>query len=182
MRCPKLGFLTFVLSLLASSTPLLAQRAEKFVLGTQGAYVPAGGGTLIDDGWAAGGLLGVNFLPHVWLAASYEYLWLEGGPDMPRWDAQAVFGSLGYDIVPTGMNGNWIFYAGGGAVRFDPEAADLEKRTAFALGGGTRLIYDFSRHVAGSLEVGVAVAFAEESYIGGDLWLIPLGLGLTVRF
>lgn len=167
---------------LASATPALAQRAEKFVLRAGGSYVLAGGGTPIDDGPAAGGTLGINFLPHAWLLGGYSYMWLEGEDDTARWDAQAIVGMLGYDIVPTGMNGNWIFYAGAGTIRFDPDSAALGRRSYLVLSVGTQLVYDFSRHVAASLELGVGVALADEPPVRGDVWLFPLGLGLALRF
>lgn len=181
-----------VLALGLTSTAEAQQRAERLLLQGYGGYVFVSGVDLIDDGWRAGGLLGVAVTSHVWLMGSFSYLWhgeqeIVGADTLtvetvPGWNNRSYFGMLGYDIVPTGMNGNFILFVGAGSVRFDPEADTLETRTYFGLNGGIKIAYDFSRHVAGTLDVAAAVAFSEEEYVGGNTWLFPVGLGLALRF
>ena len=54
--------------------------------------------------------------------------------------------------------------------------------TYFALNGGLKVVYDFSPHVAGTVDLTVAVAFSEEEFVGGQTWFFPLGVGLAFRF
>lgn len=179
MRRHKLVVSALVLSSLLSSSPLLAQRTKQLVVQVYGANVFVSEGVLLDRGLSAGALLGLRTLPQTWLMGSFAYGWHEGEDGLPDWDTQSYFAMLGYDIVPAGMNGNWIFYVGAGGIAFDPEAADAERRTYFAMNGGMKLIFDVSRHVAWTLDLGFAVAFSEEAYSGGEVWFWPLGIGLA---
>lgn len=166
----------------ALGSPVAAQHAERFLLQGYGAYVPTSEGLGLDWGFAAAGAFGLRIVPRAWLMGGYAFGQHEGEDGLPDWDTQSYFGMLGYDIVPPGMNGNWIFYAGVGGVEFDPGAASLEKRAFLALTGGMKIIYEFGRHIAATLDLGTSVAFAEEEYSGGDVWFFPMGLGLALRF
>jgi hypothetical protein len=147
-----------------------------------GSHVATSGDLPLGNGVSASGLLGARVVPHVWLMASYNYAWYGGEGDLPGWKSPSYFGMLGYDIVPSGMNGNWIFYVGAGGVTLDPDSGVFEKSTFFALNGGTKLVYDASRRAAFTVDLGIGVVFTEDKDGGGDTWFYPIGVGIAFRF
>ncbi len=182
MKSVKRLALVSALLLLVPISTASAQGVKRVLLQGYGAFVPVRGGLLVNDGWAAGGLLGVATFPQVWLMGSITYYWLDGAADIPEWNNLGYFGMLGYDIVPPGLNGNMIIFAGAGGVTFEPNVEPVVSETYFALNGGLKVVYDFSPHVAGTVDLTVAVAFSEEEFVGGQTWFFPLGVGLAFRF
>ena len=136
----------------------------------------------LGDGWSVIGVAGIMPLPHLWLLGDIGYTWHRGADDGPDWQVTSYFGMLGYSPVPLNMNGLLIFYAGAGSVKLDPQAEDLDKRSHPAVNFGIKLVYDFGRHVAGTVDVAWMVAFADEDHVGGEIWAYPFGFGLAVRF
>ena len=159
-----------------------AQAPRRFLVQAYGAYVPVSGDLALGDGWSVIGTLGIMPLPHLWLLGDVGYTWHRGADDSPDWQATSYFGMLGYSPVPLNMNGLLIFYAGAGSMKLDPEAEDSSVRSDFAANLGIKLVYDFGRHVAGTVDVAWAVAFSDNDYVGGEIWAYPFGFGLAVRF
>jgi hypothetical protein len=175
---PLLAAMSLVLASSAS-----AQAPRRFLVQGYGAYVPVSGDVSLGDGWSVIGTAGIMPLPHLWLLGDIGYTWHRGADDGPDWRATSYFGMLGYSPVPVNMNGLLIFYAGAGSVRLDPESAEMDESSRFAVNLGIKLVYDFGRHVAGTVDVAWVVAFAdEEDDAGGEIWAYPFGFGLAVRF
>lgn len=172
------------LSLLALPSTVRAQRAERLLLQSYGAYVFTSGSyaDLVNNGLAVGGLLGLTIGRQVWLMGSFSYTWHDGEGDLFDWRNYGYFGMLGYDVVPPGMNGNMIFFVGAGSLTFDPRSEPLESEAYFALNGGMKIVYDVGRRVAWTLDLALAVALSEGELVGGDAWFLPIGLGLAIRF
>lgn len=182
MRIARQLALLLVIVSLGIASRASAQSPRRLLLQGYGAFVPTSGGLALGDGFAVGGSVGIMPVPHLWLLGSANYAWHRGADDLPDWESAAYYGMLGYSPVPVGMNGLMIFYVGAGSVSFEPQSSELPSEKYFAINGGIKLVYDFSRHVAGTVDVGAAVAFADEDYAGGDVWTYPLGLGLALRF
>ncbi len=168
---------------LGLSSTARAQRAERFLLQGYGGYVytPDCCQDFIDHGTVAGGLVGVAVTARVWLMGSYSYYWHGGEDGLESWNNQSYLGMLGYDIVPQNSNGNMILFAGAGMFRFENGSDAFDTSSYPALSAGIKVVYDFSRRVAGTVDVGLSVAFAENEFIGGDTWLLPMTLGLAFR-
>jgi hypothetical protein len=182
MRIARQIPLLLVVMSLGVASDAAAQSPRRLLLQGYGAYVPTSGSLALGDGLAAGGVVGVMPVPHLWLLGSASHAWHRGSDELPDWEYTAYYGMLGYSPVPLEMNGLMIFYVGAGSVRFDPQSSELSAEAYFAMSGGIKLVYDFNRHVAGTVDVGISVALADKDYTGGDVWTYPLGLGLALRF
>jgi hypothetical protein len=172
-------------ALLGLALPLHAQEVERpWLLEGAGAYVFLSGdyADIAKNGGAAGGLLGYRFTSRFWLMGSFASQWHEGETDLPSWTNYNYFGMLGYDALEPGFNGDIILYAGAGGVSFDPRVEEQSRRTYFGLNGGLKIVYDFSRQAALTLNAAAIVAFAEQEFIGGSTWLFPVGLGIAFHF
>jgi hypothetical protein len=174
-----LALLALVLLCTSSAS---AQSPRRVLIQGHWAYVPTSGGLPFGDGYALGATLGLMPLPHIWIMGSGTYSWHGGVGSSPNWDNVGYWGMLGYSPVPLDMNGLMIFYAGAGGARFDQESGQVATETYFALTGGMKLVYDFSRHVGGTIDLGVNVALSGDSDLGSDTWTFPLGVGLALRF
>ncbi len=159
-----------------------AQAPRRLLIQGYWAYVPTSGGLPFGDGYQVGGVLGIMPLPHVWIMGSGTYAFHDGVGTSPNWDNAGFWGMLGYSPVPLDMNGLMILYIGAGGVRFDQEAGEIATATYFAMTGGMKLVYDFSRNVGGTLDLGVGVALSGDGPIGADMWTFPLGIGVALRF
>ena len=182
MKVVKISLLAIVLLFGASSAAEAQQGNRPLLLQVYGAYVFTSGGHNVNDGWGVGGTVGLTFIPHVYLMGSLNYSWFSGADTLPNWKTNAFFGMLGYDIVPTGMNGAMVFYAGVGRVTFDQQEEGGVRQTFDAVNGGLKIVYDFNPHVSGTLDFGATLALSDGELVGGDVWYFPLGLGLAFRF
>jgi hypothetical protein len=166
----------------ASTAAQAQQKARPLLLEAYGAYVFTSGGHNVNDGWGVGGLVGLTFIPHVWLMGNLGYSWFSGEGSLPNWKTDGYFAMLGYDIVPPGMNGSMIFFVGAGRVTFDQQEEGGASQTFDAFNGGLKVVYDFNPHVSGTLDLGATLALSEGDLVGGDVWYFPLGFGLAFRF
>jgi hypothetical protein len=180
----RLSIPTAIAIVLALASSAQAQKRDlPLLIEVAGAYVVTTGSysDLVKNGWGAQGLIGYNFARQVWLMGSFAVNWHEGEGDLPTWQNYAYFGMLGYDALPPNTNGDIIFYAGAGGVRFVPDVDSIEGRTYFGLNGGLKIAYDFSPRMALTVNASAVVAFSEEDFNGGTTWFFPLGVGLAVR-
>lgn len=182
MKSVKISVLAIALLLGTSSVAEAQQRNRPLLVQATGAYLFTSGGHNVDNGWGVGGLVGLSFVPHVWLMGSLNYSWFSGADTLPNWKTDAYFAMLGYDIVPTGMNGAMIFFVGAGRVNFDRQEEGGVSQTFDAVNGGLKIVYDFNPHVSGTLDFGATLALSDGEFVGGDVWYFPLGLGLAFRF
>lgn len=194
MRTLKNGWAVLPLMLLGLSSTARAQSGTRLLLQGYGSFVPTSEGLSIEDGWSVAGALGVSLLPRIWVLGSYGYYWHNAKDDLPDWNNRGYFGMLGYDLVPPGMNGNMILYAGAGQMTFElerepvafvvaqPNAQSPESEEFFAVSLGVKVVYELWRHVAWTADLAVSVSDSDEGRVGGDMLLLPIGIGLGIRF
>ena len=172
----------FILSMVLASAAH-AQRSERILLQGHGGYVFSSNCCQdhVDNGFMAGAVLGLAVSQHVWFMSGFNYYWLDGEKDLSSWENRTVFGALGYDITPSGSNGNMILFVGAGSFTFDDKNELFESRSDPVVLGGVKIVYDFGRRVAGTFDVGLSVTLSEDEFIGGDTWLLPIAIGLAFR-
>ncbi len=200
MRTLKISWAVLGLMLLGLSSTARAQSGARLLVQGYGAFVPTSEGLAIEDGWSVTGTLGVSVLSRIWLMGSYSYYWHSAKDDLPDWNNRGYFAMLGYDLVPPGMNGNMILYAGAGEMTFEletepvevvaqpvevvaePNAQGPDSETFFAVNAGVKVVYELWRHVAWTADLGVGVSFSDGGVVGGDMLFFPIGIGLGIRF
>jgi hypothetical protein len=183
----RVGFAVSVLAalLLSVASTAKAQRVERpWYLEGGVAYSWATGdyGSLVRGGWGAGGVVGYETSGNIWLMGSFSATWFKGEADLFDWTNLSYFAMAGFNLAQSEPSYDTVLFLGGGGVTFNPDSDVLDSKTNFGINGGMKIIYYLKPQVGITFNGAAVYVFGSEETIGGDTVILPISLGLALRF